>query len=159
MGCHFLLQRIFPNLGSNPSLQHCRQVLYCLSHQGSPGETLGTTKRDGKATVGMGRKIRGCCGQRLSLEDVQRKFQARAPQPASRQSILTCPGCCQDILNHVRFIKNILNSIRSCNRKGRRGVCSLRHHCFGWQSALFAQWLHLTSSCFLIKYLLNTCLT
>ena len=26
---------IFPTQGSNPGLQHCRQILYCLSHQGS----------------------------------------------------------------------------------------------------------------------------
>ena len=35
-GCHFLLQGIFPNQGLNPSLLHCRQILYHLSHQGSP---------------------------------------------------------------------------------------------------------------------------
>ena len=33
--CHFLLQGIFPNQGSNPGLLHCRQMLYHLSHQGS----------------------------------------------------------------------------------------------------------------------------
>ena len=27
---------IVPTQGSNPSLPHCRQILYCLSHQGSP---------------------------------------------------------------------------------------------------------------------------
>ena len=36
MGCHFLLQGIFPTQESNPGLPHCRQMLYCLSHQGSP---------------------------------------------------------------------------------------------------------------------------
>ena len=36
MGCHFLLQGIFPTQGLNPSLHHCRQMLYPLSHQGSP---------------------------------------------------------------------------------------------------------------------------
>ena len=36
VGCHFLLQGIFPTQGSNPSLRHCRQMLYCPSHQGSP---------------------------------------------------------------------------------------------------------------------------
>ena len=36
MGCHFLLQGIFPTQGSNPGLPHCRQTLYHLSHQGSP---------------------------------------------------------------------------------------------------------------------------
>ena len=32
----FLLQEIFPTQGSNPSLLHCRQILYQLSHKGSP---------------------------------------------------------------------------------------------------------------------------
>ena len=32
MGCHFLLQGIFPTQGSNPGLLHCRQTLYRLSH-------------------------------------------------------------------------------------------------------------------------------
>ena len=36
VGCHFLLQRIFPTQGSNPGLLHCRWILYCLRHQGSP---------------------------------------------------------------------------------------------------------------------------
>ena len=36
VGRHFLLQGIFPTQGSNPGLPHCRQMLYRLSHQGSP---------------------------------------------------------------------------------------------------------------------------
>ena len=36
VGCLSLLQGIFPTQGLNPGLQHCRQILYCLSHQGSP---------------------------------------------------------------------------------------------------------------------------
>ena len=35
MGCHSLLQGIFPTQGSKPSLLRCRQILYCL-HQGLP---------------------------------------------------------------------------------------------------------------------------
>ena len=31
-----LLQGIFSTQGSNPNLLHCRQILYHLSHQGSP---------------------------------------------------------------------------------------------------------------------------
>ena len=31
-----LLRGIFPTQGSNPGLPHCRQILYQLSHQGSP---------------------------------------------------------------------------------------------------------------------------
>ena len=36
MGCHALLQGIFPTQGLDPGLPHCRQSLYCLNHQGSP---------------------------------------------------------------------------------------------------------------------------
>ena len=36
MGCHALLQGIFPTQGSNPGLPHCRWIPYHLSHQGSP---------------------------------------------------------------------------------------------------------------------------
>ena len=35
VGCHALLQGIFPTQGSNPGLQHCRQI-HCLSHWGRP---------------------------------------------------------------------------------------------------------------------------
>ena len=42
VGCHSLLQRIFPAQGLNLGLLSCRQILYHLSHQGSPNssETL-----------------------------------------------------------------------------------------------------------------------
>ena len=39
VGCHALLQGIFPTQGSNPGhpgLPYCRWILYILSHQGSP---------------------------------------------------------------------------------------------------------------------------
>ena len=36
VGCHALLQGIFPTQGSNPGLPHGRQILYQLSYQGSP---------------------------------------------------------------------------------------------------------------------------
>ena len=35
VGSHSLLQGIFPTQWLNPGLLHCRQVFYCLSHQGS----------------------------------------------------------------------------------------------------------------------------
>ena len=31
VGCHALLQRIFPTQGSNPGLPHCKQILHSLS--------------------------------------------------------------------------------------------------------------------------------
>ena len=36
VGCHFLLQGIFLTQGSNPCLQHCKWILYCLSSQENP---------------------------------------------------------------------------------------------------------------------------
>ena len=35
--CLALLQRIFPTQRLNPGLPYCKQILYYLSHQGSPG--------------------------------------------------------------------------------------------------------------------------
>ena len=34
VGCHFLLQGIFPTQGSNSGLLHCKQIFHHLSHQG-----------------------------------------------------------------------------------------------------------------------------
>ena len=36
VGSHSLLWGIFPTQGSNPTLLHCRQILYHLSHQTNP---------------------------------------------------------------------------------------------------------------------------
>ena len=35
MGCHSLLQGIFPTQELNPGLLHCRQILYQLNYEGS----------------------------------------------------------------------------------------------------------------------------
>ena len=43
VSCHSLLQGIFPTQILNPDLLYQRQILYCLSHQGSP-----TFRRIGK---------------------------------------------------------------------------------------------------------------
>ena len=40
IGCHILLQGIFPTQGSKPGLPHCRWILYHLNHQGSSLEQL-----------------------------------------------------------------------------------------------------------------------
>ena len=44
VGSHSLLQRIFPTQWLNPGLLHCRQILYRLSHQGSPKAVKGTSQ-------------------------------------------------------------------------------------------------------------------
>ena len=42
MGCHFFLQGIFLTQGWNLDLPHWGQILYCLSHRGSPFPPLAT---------------------------------------------------------------------------------------------------------------------
>ena len=44
MGSHFLPQGIFPTQQSNLGLLCCRQILYCLSHYGSPLPLYGKMK-------------------------------------------------------------------------------------------------------------------
>ena len=44
VGSLSLLQGIFPTQGWNPSLLHCRQILYQLSHKGSPERVKPLTK-------------------------------------------------------------------------------------------------------------------
>ena len=41
VGCHFLLQEIYPTQVLNPGLPHCRQTLYDLSHQGRSKRKIG----------------------------------------------------------------------------------------------------------------------
>jgi len=45
VGCHSLLQGIFPTWGSNPGLLHCRQILYHLSYREAPPEIIGLLRR------------------------------------------------------------------------------------------------------------------
>ena len=47
VGCHILLQGIFPIQGLNLGLLHCRQILYCLSHQGSLMKMKEEREKDG----------------------------------------------------------------------------------------------------------------
>ena len=44
MGNLAFLQGIFPTQGSNPSVLHCRRILYQLSYQGSPNISLADHK-------------------------------------------------------------------------------------------------------------------
>ena len=48
VGTLFLLQGIFPSQGLNPGLLHCRQILYQLSHKGSPTDSLKKERRRGE---------------------------------------------------------------------------------------------------------------
>ena len=53
VGCHFLLQGLFPTQGLNPGLPHCRLTLYHLSHQESPSPWKGKAKFHGLVPKGI----------------------------------------------------------------------------------------------------------
>ena len=57
VGSHSLLQGIFPTRGSNLSLLHCRQILYHLSHQGSPRHVHGDAKSSASLYTGAGSNL------------------------------------------------------------------------------------------------------
>ena len=61
---HSLLQGIFPTQGSNPGLLHCRQILYHLSHQGIPEQTLWLVKTN-LGTPALESKIQWDWGREL----------------------------------------------------------------------------------------------
>ena len=54
VGCHAHLQGILLTQGSNSGLPSCRQILYHLSHQGSPGTAYSTIKIIIKITSCLG---------------------------------------------------------------------------------------------------------
>ena len=49
--CPFFHQGIFPTQGSSLGLLHCKQILYCLSHQGAQGDD---TKQDSQVLRPLG---------------------------------------------------------------------------------------------------------
>ena len=51
MGIYTLLQRIIPTQGSNPCLPHCRQILYQMSHKGSPKKAEENNKDNQKTML------------------------------------------------------------------------------------------------------------
>ena len=53
VGFHAILQGIFPTQGSNPCLPYCKQILYHLSHQGSPVEYYSANKKNKFESVEM----------------------------------------------------------------------------------------------------------
>ena len=58
VGCHALLQGIFPTQGSNPGLTHCKQILYRLSHQGSSiSPTMGSNHENTFYTMVMVKQL------------------------------------------------------------------------------------------------------
>ena len=92
VGCHFLLQGIFPTQGSNPGLLHCRRTLYCLSHQevkGSPQKHLTHTSREkDKSITGLPHTI--ICNQQQVM-GFAHSAARRAHSQVAPRGLTACP--------------------------------------------------------------------
>ena len=81
MGCHSLLQGIFPIQGSNPGLLHCRQILYYLSHQGSPSHALKRSKSIGLLSLFLKKCMTWNKHERNKTKQLRRKEPTLGTQP------------------------------------------------------------------------------
>ena len=83
VGSHSLLQGIFPTQGSNLSLLHCRQILYHLSHQGSPRHVHGDAQSSASLDTGARSNLRDKDGA-----DVEKESFIAFP----KESFIAFPG-------------------------------------------------------------------
>ena len=108
VGCHALLQGIFPIQRSNPGLPRCMQIFYRLSHQGSPSSLRAknnlshyhasdrTPHMEAHTCKGVHLGHGAVQGDRSQAHcDVQPLgTQACAPQTDTRLDMCTCTGLC-----------------------------------------------------------------
>ena len=88
VGCHALLQGIFPTQGSNPGLPHCRWILYRLNQEGSP----------------------------RILEWVAYPFSRGTSQPRYRNRVSWIAGRILHQLSYQRRPVNLFSSVQSLSR-------------------------------------------
>ena len=80
VGCHALLQGIFPTQGSNSGLPHCRQILYHLSRQGSTRILAGEAHPFSRGSSHQGIKLGSPALQADSLPtELPRKPSGKEP--------------------------------------------------------------------------------
>ena len=92
MGCHFLLQGIFPTQGLSPALLHCSRILYCQSHpEREMGQLLGQAEeglathsvRPARCSAGAVRE-RAVLTERMGAEVPTRVSSYNIPEGQSR---------------------------------------------------------------------------
>ena len=114
VGCHFLLQEIFPTQGLNPGLPHCRQTLYRLSHQGSILDKARSNSQWGESCPVSGSGLSSpvpyvdCSDPSLEAREQEtnpqnpRKQQEQKKQ-ARRLSLFLCRLCSNGLLKGQNF--------------------------------------------------------
>ena len=77
VGCHSLLQGIFPTQGLNPGLLNCRQILYHLKYLGNPSVACYVINKQGMVSLSYGKIDRsemGVNNSKGSSEDLRFRF-------------------------------------------------------------------------------------
>ena len=97
VGCHFLLQGIFPTQGSNLGLLHCRQTLYRLTHQGSLWRQMllpGCLKFFPETNSNVSRWINESTNEELSttIHKTDNKDLPHSTGSPTQYSAMTCMG-------------------------------------------------------------------
>ena len=140
MGCHFLLQEIFPTQGLNQGLPYCRQMLYRLSHQG----------RFIKASRQIGYMVLGTQPFILLSHHLQRAasffffFQDGFIFGGTRSSLLRRPSPAAESKGYFLFaVCRLLTAVRfSCSRAltpGQAGFSSCSQALALWLSTYGAR--------------------
>ena len=101
VGCHFLLQGIFPTQGSNPGLLHCRQTLYRLSHQGSQLTWLGHELFQNSCLVSCVENTSSLPRDRLQT---QTQLNSTSHSFFPFKSVMTPSGCIMLFLRQTRAV-------------------------------------------------------
>ena len=111
VGCHSLLQGIFPTQGSNPGLLHYRQILYQLSHQ-----TVSLFKAR-KMSNAMERRLGYVTCWQLELQKGRSRNKARKILLFSSPPSYVRLSCLLTISSHKTFrIKQFLAKKQKQNR-------------------------------------------
>ena len=114
MGCHSLLQEIFPTQGSNPDLLHCRQILYLR-------EAAGSLREEAKSEITSVSAAFSLC---LPLSCL--------PLQVISLSFHICIPSCRDYcscFSSVQFSRSVVSdSLRPHESQRARPPCPSPHH-------------------------------
>ena len=98
VGCHSLLQGIFPTQGLNLGLLHCRWLLHHLSHQGSPNilEWVAYPFSRGSSQPRNQTRVSGIIGRLFTISAILwphglQHTRPPCPSPSPRASSNSCP--------------------------------------------------------------------
>ena len=116
VGCHFLVQGIFPIQGLNLGFLHCRQILYLLSHQGKLQVSI---REVGFACAAAAKQVTSVVSNSVWPH---RRQPTRLPHPWDSQGKNTGVGC--HFLLQCMKMKRESEVVQSCPTRSDPMDCS-----------------------------------